>query len=89
MCISAVVAAPKPTKDLPPFEAWNTGAKIAKRTDIKTILILGPGPIIIGQVKLLVILMGPPCQKNGRSAKSRASCRLVNSTTVGRKHARP
>ena len=52
---SAVVAPPKPTKDLPPFEAWNTGAKIAKRTDIKTILILGPGPIIIGQVNTFAL----------------------------------
>ena len=48
---NAVVAPPKPTKDLPPFEAWKTGAAIKKRTDIKTILILGPGPIIIGQVR--------------------------------------
>ena len=35
---------------VPPFEAWNTGAKIKKREDIKTILLLGAGPIIIGQV---------------------------------------
>jgi hypothetical protein len=48
--VKAVVAPPKPSKDLAPFEAWNTGAVVKKRTDIKTILILGPGPIIIGQV---------------------------------------
>lgn len=53
--IVAVVAAP-PLKQgadvskVPPFEAWNTGAKIKKRKDIKTILLLGAGPIIIGQV---------------------------------------
>eukprot|EP00891_Asterochloris_glomerata_P005508 jgi/Astpho2/5508/fgenesh1_pm.00079_%23_1_t len=29
--------------------SWNTGAKIKKREDIKTILLLGAGPIIIGQ----------------------------------------
>ena len=34
----------------PPFEAWNTGKDVAKRTDIKTIMILGAGPIVIGQV---------------------------------------
>lgn len=50
MTTTAVVEAPKKSKDLPPFEAWNTGAVVKKRTDIKTILILGPGPIIIGQV---------------------------------------
>lgn len=49
--VQAVVAPPKKSKELPPFEAWNTGAAVKKRTDIKTILILGPGPIIIGQVK--------------------------------------
>ena len=49
--VNAVVAPPKPSKkELAPFEAWNTGAAVKKRTDIKTILILGPGPIVIGQV---------------------------------------
>ena len=52
----AVVAPPKKAKDLAPFEAWNTGAVVKKRTDIKTILILGPGPIVIGQVSTLTIL---------------------------------
>ena len=48
--VKAVVAPPKKSKkELPPFEAWKTGAAVKKRTDIKTILILGPGPIIIGQ----------------------------------------
>ena len=37
-------------KDLPPFEAWNTGAPVKKRTDLKTIMLLGAGPIVIGQV---------------------------------------
>lgn len=56
---SAVVAPPKQSKELPTFEAWSTGAKIKKRTDIKTILILGPGPIIIGQVEPFVTFAGP------------------------------
>ena len=50
--VSAVVAPPeKPVgTDLPPFEAWNTGAPVKKRTDLKTIMLLGAGPIVIGQV---------------------------------------
>lgn len=52
---TAVVAPPKKGKELPPFEAWNTGAVVKKRTDIKTILILGPGPIIIGQVRACTV----------------------------------
>ena len=36
-----------------PFEAWTTGGAIKKRTDIKSIMILGAGPIVIGQVRLL------------------------------------
>ena len=35
-----------------PFEAWTTGSAIKKRTDIKSIMILGAGPIVIGQVRL-------------------------------------
>jgi len=34
----------------PQFEAW-TGADIKKRTDIKSIMILGAGPIVIGQAR--------------------------------------
>ena len=47
---AAAVAAPAKPFELAPFEAWNTGAAIKKRTDIKTIMILGAGPIVIGQV---------------------------------------
>ena len=36
----------------PPFLAWETGKAISKRTDIKTILLLGAGPIVIGQVHI-------------------------------------
>ena len=39
--------------ELPPFEAWNTGAPVKKRTDLKTIMLLGAGPIVIGQVQTL------------------------------------
>ena len=48
----AVIAPPQKQApyEVPPFEAWNTGSPIKKRTDIKTILLLGAGPIVIGQV---------------------------------------
>ena len=48
----AVVAAPEKvdTVNAPPFQAWTTGAAIKKREDIKSIMVLGAGPIIIGQV---------------------------------------
>lgn len=50
----AVVAAPERVDSghVPPFEAWKTGAAIKKREDIKSILLLGAGPIVIGQVGL-------------------------------------
>lgn len=48
--VRAVAAPEKSVTTPPPFEAWNTGAVVKKRTDIKTIMILGAGPIIIGQV---------------------------------------
>ena len=55
----AVVAPPeKPTSaELPAFEAWSTGAPVKKRTDLKTIMLLGAGPIVIGQV--------PACARSG------------------------
>jgi len=33
----------------PAFAAWNSGAAVKKRTDLKKIMILGAGPIVIGQ----------------------------------------
>ncbi|KAL6780053.1 CMP1 [Auxenochlorella protothecoides x Auxenochlorella symbiontica] len=34
----------------PPFTAWDTAVqRVAKRTDIKSVLVLGAGPIVIGQ----------------------------------------
>ena len=48
--VRAVAAPEKTATTPPPFEAWNTGAVVKKRTDIKTIMILGAGPIVIGQV---------------------------------------
>jgi len=50
--INAVVSAPEKvdTGSVPPFQAWTTGAAIKKREDIKSIMILGAGPIVIGQV---------------------------------------
>ncbi|RMZ56922.1 hypothetical protein APUTEX25_004984, partial [Auxenochlorella protothecoides] len=36
----------------PPFTAWDTAVqRVAKRTDIKSVLVLGAGPIVIGQVQ--------------------------------------
>lgn len=36
----------------PPFTAWDTAVqRVAKRTDIKSVLVLGAGPIVIGQVR--------------------------------------
>ena len=49
--VRAVAAPEKTTTTPPPFEAWNTGKDVKKRTDIKTIMILGAGPIVIGQVR--------------------------------------
>jgi hypothetical protein len=48
--LTKAVAAPEKI-EVPPFQAWNedTGSG-QKRTDIKTIMLLGAGPIVIGQV---------------------------------------
>ncbi|KAK9816811.1 hypothetical protein WJX72_005323 [[Myrmecia] bisecta] len=49
-CIAAPEVAKKAAQHIiPPFLAWESGAAIKKRTDIKTILLLGAGPIVIGQ----------------------------------------
>ena len=53
--VRAVAAPEKEAYTPPPFESWNTGAVVKKRTDIKTIMILGAGPIVIGQVLLLFL----------------------------------
>ncbi|CAL5219945.1 g1877 [Coccomyxa viridis] len=47
--VRAVAAPEKASSTPPPFEAWNTGKDVKQRTDIKTIMILGAGPIVIGQ----------------------------------------
>jgi hypothetical protein len=46
------IAAPeKPSSKDAPFTAWGTATqRVAKRTDLKSIMILGAGPIVIGQV---------------------------------------
>ena len=36
----------------PAFAAWNSGSSVKKRTDLKKIMILGAGPIVIGQVRM-------------------------------------
>ena len=48
--VQAIAAPEKPTSE--PFTAWATAIeRIPKRTDLKTIMILGAGPIVIGQVR--------------------------------------
>jgi hypothetical protein len=42
-----------------PFAAWDLPATIPSRTDIKTIMIIGAGPIIIGQVRIEILMAGP------------------------------
>lgn len=49
MCVKAVATPEKPTAE--PFTAWATAIeRVPKRTDLKSIMILGAGPIVIGQV---------------------------------------
>jgi hypothetical protein len=48
--VQAIAAPEKATPE--PFSAWSTAIeRIPKRTDLKTIMILGAGPIVIGQVR--------------------------------------
>lgn len=50
MC-RAVAAPVGDSSDQVPFTAWDTAVqRVSKRTDIKTIMLLGAGPIVIGQV---------------------------------------
>jgi hypothetical protein len=47
----SVTAVAAPAEEVP-FTAWGTAIqRVAKRTDLKTIMILGAGPIVIGQVR--------------------------------------
>jgi hypothetical protein len=49
--VQAIAAPEKSTSDV--FTAWSTAIeRIPKRTDLKTIMILGAGPIVIGQVRV-------------------------------------
>lgn len=54
VCTKAISAPDKPTTaEKAPFTAWDTAVqRVPKRTDLKTIMILGAGPIIIGQVSI-------------------------------------
>lgn len=52
--VQAIAAPEKPSSvgAKEPFTAWGTAIeRVAKRTDLKTIMILGAGPIVIGQVR--------------------------------------
>lgn len=57
--VRAVAAPEKEAYTPPPFQAWNSGAVLKKREDIKTIMILGAGPIVIGQVLCSCIFWCP------------------------------
>lgn len=65
LIIKAVAAPEKPTAEEVPFTAWDTAVqRIAKRDDLKTIMILGAGPIVIGQVRRLFLaglILPLPC----------------------------
>ena len=51
--VQATAAPEKPATGEAPFTAWDTAVeRVAKRTDLKTIMILGAGPIVIGQVRM-------------------------------------
>lgn len=50
--VSCVAAPEKPAAAGAAFTAWDTAVqRVAKRTDLKTIMLLGAGPIVIGQVR--------------------------------------
>jgi len=52
LSVKAIAAPEKPSAGEKPFTAWDTAIeRVAKRTDLKTIMILGAGPIVIGQVR--------------------------------------
>ena len=66
LCVRAISAPEKPATEEKPFTAWDTAVqRVAKRDDLKTIMILGAGPIIIGQVsdedQCLALLAPVPC----------------------------
>ena len=56
--VRAIAAPPAPSakaSEPAAFKAWeNITSTIEKRTDIKTIMLLGAGPIVIGQVPLRI-----------------------------------
>lgn len=84
---TAVVAAPEKVDSghVPPFQAWTTGAAIKKREDIKSILLLGAGPIVIGQVWRY--LSSAPLDACCASRLTRCDPgRPSSSTTLERKH---
>jgi len=51
--VKAIAAPEKPKAGETPFTAWATAIqRVAIRDDLKTIMILGAGPIVIGQVRV-------------------------------------
>ena len=53
-----ILAAQQQTAEVAPFRAWDDAKNSKKRTDLKKIMILGAGPIVIGQVcNSLLLLM--------------------------------
>ena len=47
------------------FRAWDQATKSQKRTDLKKIMILGAGPIVIGQVRARDDALGEGGEANG------------------------
>jgi hypothetical protein len=89
--VRAVAAPEKEAYTPPPFESWNTGAVVKKRTDIKTIMILGAGPIVIGQVLLLFLIFNVALCSFSLSHISERLCvlsRPANSTTQALRRAK-
>ena len=53
------------------FRAWDQATKSQRRTDLKKIMILGAGPIVIGQVRAMVPRSSSRTRANGRAAIER------------------
>lgn len=84
-------------KSAPAFLAWAETAASKKREDLKKIMVIGAGPIVIGQVRVaLGMALSIGGVVGGWLSMARVASRCVdvlhrraNLTTRGRKHAKP
>jgi len=53
------------------FRAWDQATKSQRRTDLKKIMILGAGPIVIGQVRVMRVRSGARMRANEGAANER------------------